>query len=92
MKKKIAAKLSKLIQTMGIITRTLKPPQFQKHARLKHVTLWQCMFYCTGAKRGNLENRLTRAEVTFVSRTAKYIQQDYKTDKGFYQNLKLSQL
>jgi len=46
----------------------------------------------TWAIRRQGKSRITSAEIKFVRRKAKYMRQDYKTNKDIYQNLKLTQV
>ena len=56
--KYITVKIPRFLQIIGIINRTLKPSQVQKHTRLKCITFWHFLLYSTNAKLGQLENRM----------------------------------
>jgi len=55
---------------MGIITRTLRPSQAQKHTKLKMYNTLTLPIYYTDVKLVQLET--TSVEMKFMRRTAKY--------------------
>jgi len=78
--KKITVKISKFLQVTGIINRTLRPSQIQKHSRLKicNTLALPTLLYNseTWAIREQDKSRIMSAEMKFVRRTAKYTWQD----------------
>jgi hypothetical protein len=74
--------MSKFLQITGIINRTFKSSQVQKHTRLKIyniLALPTSLYGCeTSAVREHDKSRIS-AEIKFM-RTAKYIWKDYKTN------------
>jgi len=78
---------------MGIINRTLKPSQDQKHTRLKInniLALPTLLYGCdTWAIREHNKSRITSAEIKFM-RMAKYMWKDYKTNVDILSELKMN--
>ena len=76
----MTVKISKFPQITGIINRTLKPPQVQKHVRLKiynTLALPSLLYGCeTWSIREPDKYRMPSAEMKFMGRTAKYTWQD----------------
>jgi hypothetical protein len=75
-----AVKITKFLQVSGIINRTLKVSQVQKHTRLKiykTLALPALSYGCeTRIIREQDKPRITSEEMKFVRRTAKYTWQD----------------
>jgi hypothetical protein len=92
----ITVKISKFLQITGIIKRTLKPSQVQKHIKLIIYTTLALPAILNGCETWAIKeddkSRITSAERKFMGIMAKYTWQDYKTMKAFYQKLKLIQL
>ena len=93
-KKNNTIKISKFLQLKGIINRTLKPSQVQKHTRMKiynTLALPALLYECeTWAIREEDKSRTTSAEMKFVRRNAKYTRQDYKTNYDITSELKIN--
>ena len=62
--------VTKFLQIMGLITRTLRPSQAQKHTKLKMYNTLTLPIYYTDVKLVQLET--TSVEMKFMRRTAKY--------------------
>jgi hypothetical protein len=92
-KKNITVKISKFLQIAGIINRTLKPSQVQKHTRLKLnniLALRTLLYGCdTWAIREHDKSRITSAEIKFM-RMAKCMWKDYKTNADILSELKMN--
>jgi hypothetical protein len=54
----ITVKTSTFLQIRGVISKTLKFSQVQKHNRMKIYDFWHYQLYNTDAKLGQLENRI----------------------------------
>jgi hypothetical protein len=83
------------LQIEEFINRNLKPPEFQKHTRLKiynTLALPTLLNYCETYAIGEEDKyKITSAKIKLMI-AAKYTWQDYKPMKILYQNLKLTQL
>jgi len=92
--KDITVKTSTFLQIMGVISRTLKFFQIQKHTRMKiynALLLPTLQYGCeTWAIRGEDKSRIMSAEKKFVKRSAQG--RIRKSMKMFCQNSKLTQL
>jgi hypothetical protein len=92
--KKIIVKISKFFQVTGIINRTLKPSQIQKHSRLKicnTLALPTLLYKCeTWAIREQDKSRVTLVEMKIMRITTKYTWQDYKTHEDILSELKIN--
>jgi hypothetical protein len=75
---------------MGIININLKPPQVQKHTRLRinNTSALPCLVYgCETWVIREQKSGITSIEMRFMRRTAKYTWQDYKTNKDILSEL-----
>jgi len=83
--KDITVNISKFLQVMGIINRTLKPSQVQKHTRLhiyNTLALPTILYRCeTSGIREEDKTRMS-VEIKFMAITVKYIWQDNKTNEN----------
>jgi len=86
--------VSKFLQTIGIINRTLKPPQVQEHTGLKIWNTLAILALLSG--RETCEIREQDKHWIIERKWSLWVLQQttggYKTNKGFCQNLKLTQL
>jgi len=86
--------ISRFIQITGIINRTLKTSQVQKHTRLKMYNILglpaSLYGYRTWAIREQYKSSVTSVQIQFMRRTAKYTWQDYKTNEGILSELKIN--
>jgi hypothetical protein len=91
--KDITVKIAKFLQVMGIINRTLKPSQVQKHTRLQiynTLVLPTILHRCeTWAIREEDKPRMP-AEIKFITITVKYTWQDNKTNENILLKLKIN--
>ena len=89
----ITNKTTKFLQIIGIINKTFKPSQVQKHTRLKiynTLAIPTLLYGCeTWAIRRKDESRITAAEMKFLRRTAKYTWQDHKRNEDILTELKV---
>jgi hypothetical protein len=80
----ITVNVSEFLQVTGIMNRTLKPSQVQKHTRLEicntlalPALLYRCKMWAIGEQN---KFRIMSVEMKFIRTVAKYTQQDYKTN------------
>ena len=89
----ITVKISKFLQVMGIINRTLNPSQVRKHTRLQMyntLALPTILYRCeTWAVREDDKLRIS-AEIKFIIINAKYTWQDNKTNENILTKLKIN--
>jgi hypothetical protein len=78
----------------GIINRTLKPSQVQKHTKLKiyNTSALPALLYGweTWVNREKDKYRITSKERKFMRRRAKYTWQDYETNEDILSELKIN--
>ena len=86
--------MSKFLQITGIINRTLKISQVQKHTRWKIYNISALPNLLHGFESWAITEqdkyRITSEEITFTRRTAKYNREDYKTDENVLSELKFN--
>ena len=84
MKKNSTVKISKFFQITGIINRTLKPSQVQKHTRLKiyNTLVLPILLYGCESWAIREENKYRMSvEMKFMRSTPKYTWQDYNNNE-----------
>ena len=89
----ITVKTATFLQITGVISRTLKFSQVQKHTRMNiynALALPTVQYGCeTWTIREQDKSRMS-AEIKFVRRTAQCTWQDYKTNEGILSELKIN--